>query len=68
MAEKSQPPEGGSAPPRGPKPRIETQIHRRKKAGKVPPLESEWDDEEGAPPPRLRMPPENMDRIPKPKG
>jgi hypothetical protein len=68
MAEKSQPPGGESAQPRGPKPRIETQIHRRKKARKIPPLESEWDDEQGKPPPHLRMPPGNMDRNPKPKS
>jgi hypothetical protein len=42
--------------------RIETQIHRRSKAKKVFPLESEWDAETGAPPESLRMPASNMDR------
>lgn len=59
MTERPQPP--------GPNPRIETQIHRRKKAKKVLPLESEWDAESGLPPQRLRMPAESMDRNPRPK-
>ncbi len=54
----------GEAPKRR---RIETQIHRRKKAKAVPPLESEWDADAGAPPDRLRMPADRMDRTPKPK-
>ena len=39
--------------------RIETQIHRRKKAMAVPPLEAEWNIGFGCPP-HLRMPPEKM--------
>jgi hypothetical protein len=46
----------------GGKPRIETQISRRKKARAVPPLESEWDLTTGHPPAALRMPPEKMRR------
>lgn len=36
--------------------RIETQIHRRRKAKALSPLEPEWDISEQAPPARLRMP------------
>ncbi|WP_447978934.1 hypothetical protein [Candidatus Nitrospira bockiana] len=44
--------------------RIETQIHRRKKAKAVPPLEAEWQagsDE----PPNLRTPSDRMQKTPK---
>jgi hypothetical protein len=37
-------------------PRIETQIHRRKKAKAFSVLESEWDQVEQMPPLHLRMP------------
>jgi hypothetical protein len=48
-------------PPGGePKRRIETQIHRRKKAKAVPPLEAEWDVQSGSPPSDLRMPSDKM--------
>ncbi len=40
--------------------RIETQIHRRKKAKAVPPLEAEWDAESGHPSSGLRMPSDKM--------
>jgi hypothetical protein len=41
--------------------RIETQIHRRKKAKATLPLESEWD--EGSPtPPDLKMPSDRLHR------
>jgi hypothetical protein len=43
-----------------PRRRIETQIHRRKKAKPVFPLEAEWDAESGTPPTGLRMPPDKM--------
>ena len=42
--------------------RIDTQIHRRKKAKAVPPLQAEWDVTEGTPPTKLRMPSENMSK------
>ncbi|MFQ5991788.1 MAG: hypothetical protein ACE5NA_05060 [Nitrospiraceae bacterium] len=42
--------------------RIDTQIHRRKKAKAVPPLQAEWDVTEETPPTKLRMPSENMSR------
>jgi hypothetical protein len=45
-----------------PKRRIETQIHRRKKAKAVLPLEAEWDASSGRPPDRLRMPAEKMSK------
>lgn len=48
----------GSRRPR----RIETQIHRRKKAKAVLPLEAEWTVGSGQAPPALRMPPENMSK------
>ena len=40
-----------------PSPRIETQIHRRKKAKAVSPLKTEWEESQNAPPVHLRMPP-----------
>lgn len=49
-------PPGGDEPKR----RIETQIHRRKKAKAVPPLEAEWQIESGNPPSGLRMPSDKM--------
>ena len=42
------------------KPRIETQIHRRKKAKAVLPLEAEWDADSGTPPSGLRTPSDRM--------
>jgi hypothetical protein len=45
-----------------PRRRIETQIHRRKKAKAVYPLEAEWDASSGPPPERLRMPSNKMTR------
>ncbi|OLB03403.1 MAG: hypothetical protein E6K61_03710 [Nitrospirae bacterium] len=48
-------------PARGtPKRRIETQIHRRKKAKPVFPLEAEWDADSATPPTGLRMPSDKM--------
>lgn len=57
----SEHPKGSKFPP---KRRIETQIHRRKKAKAVPPLEAEWDMASGTPPTGLRTPPEKMQRNP----
>jgi len=51
-----------SASKSGGKPRIETQISRRKKAKAIPPLESEWEATTGHPPADLRMPAEKMRR------
>ncbi len=42
--------------------RIETQIHRRKKAKAVPPMESEWEDAQQGQPSQLRTPPDKMKR------
>lgn len=54
--------EGGrSGLPR--KGRIETQIHRRKKAKAVLPLESEWQSDSATPPLNLRMPSSTMAKI-----
>ena len=41
------------------KPRIQTQIHRRKKAKAVPPMEDEWDSDSSSPP-NLRTPQSHM--------
>jgi hypothetical protein len=42
------------------RPRIETQIHRRKKAKAFSALEPEWDHIDQVPPSHLRMPPSHM--------
>ena len=42
------------------RPRIKTQIHRRKKAQAFSALELEWDRTDRLPPPHLRMPPDRM--------
>lgn len=55
---REQPHSFGSRPQR----RIETQIHRRKKAKAVFPLEAEWTVGSGQAPAALRMPPENMNK------
>lgn len=67
MTEEPRPPGSGQPSQSSPRRRIETQIHRRKKAKKVFPLESEWDVDVGSPPERLRMPPEKMGRSSAPK-
>ena len=41
-------------------PRIETQIHRRKKAKAFSALEPEWDQTDQMPPSHLRMPSDHM--------
>ena len=59
------------APGQGPasgesrKRRIETQIHRRKKAKAVSPLEAEWDAQSNRPPVGLRMPSDKMNKTQK---
>jgi hypothetical protein len=49
-----QPPTHGA--PRQNRPRIETQIHRRKKSKALSALELEWDQIDQVPPSQLRMP------------
>jgi hypothetical protein len=44
--------------------RIETQIHRRKKAKAFSSLEPEWDQDDQVPPPHLRMPAGRMSPTP----
>jgi len=51
-----------SAGPRPP--RIETQIHRRKKAKALSPLTPEWDGPATRPPAKLRMPANRMRKSP----
>lgn len=60
MNEPGRPPSGQASPPGGRKRRIETQIHRRRKAKAVPPLEAEWDVESNQPSSHLRMPSDKM--------
>ncbi|HXV69707.1 MAG TPA: hypothetical protein VD738_12370 [Nitrospira sp.] len=52
------------------KPRIETQIHRRRTVGVRSPLETEWDLSQGGPPGRLRTRPSSnpSDSIRREKG
>ena len=40
--------------------RIETQIHRRKKAKAVSPLTDEWENSQAGPPKGLKRPPQDM--------
>ena len=40
--------------------RIQTQIHRRKKAKAVSPLTNEWDRSQAGPPKGLKRPPQDM--------
>jgi hypothetical protein len=49
-----------SEPAKASRRRIETQIHRRKKAPPVAPLQAEWDQTDGDRPTRLRTPSEKM--------
>lgn len=46
------------------RPRIETQIHRRKKAKAFSALEPEWDQIDHLPPSHLRMPSDRMASTP----
>ena len=40
--------------------RIQTQIHRRKKAKAVSPLTNEWESSQAEPPKGLKRPPQDM--------
>jgi len=40
--------------------RIQTQIHRRKKAKAVSPLTNEWEGSQSGPPKGLKRPPQDM--------
>jgi hypothetical protein len=40
--------------------RIQTQIHRRKKAKAVSPLTDEWENSQAGPPKGLKRPPQDM--------
>ena len=59
---RSRPENGPSADSRPP--RIETQIHRRKKAKALSPLTPEWDRRDTRPPAKLRMPADRMRKAP----
>lgn len=54
-------PSGGAQTPAGKK-RLDTQIHRRKKAPPVLPLEAEWDEASSSRSADLKMPPDRMSR------
>jgi hypothetical protein len=60
MDDQQQPRPGGTPAPGGRPPRIETQIHRRKKAKALSPLTAEWDARRPDAPPKLRMPSSRM--------
>lgn len=62
MSESKRTAETGRASGGSPKHRIETQIHRRKKAKAVFPLEVEWDADSASPPIGLRMPSDKMNK------
>ena len=55
---KSQP--NKSEDPRPPRRRIQTQIHRRKKAKPVYPMTDEWEQSQDSPPKGLKRLPEDM--------
>jgi hypothetical protein len=57
-------PTGTPVPPAGRQRRIETQIHRRKKAKGVPPFEAEWDAASGTLSKELRMSRDQMKNKP----
>lgn len=50
--------QSNEAPPK----RIQTQIHRRKKANAVSPLTNEWESSQSEPPKDLKRPPQDMRR------
>jgi hypothetical protein len=60
MDEQQESRSGGAPAPGGRPPRIETQIHRRKKARALSPLTDEWDVRRPDAPPKLRMPSSRM--------
>ena len=59
MAKKNVNEQKDSGPPDPPK-RIQTQIHRRKKAKAVSPLTNEWESSQADPPKGLKRPPQDM--------
>ncbi len=60
MGEQQQSRPGGTPPSGAHPPRIETQIHRRKKAKALSPLTAEWDVRRPDSPPKLRMSSDRM--------
>lgn len=64
MNEPKQAPGQASASGESQRRRIETQIHRRKKAKAVFPLEAEWDARSNRLPVGLRMPSDKMKNAP----
>ena len=60
MGHESQPRPDGVPGSEGRPARIETQIHRRKKAKALSPLTAEWDVRRPDIPPKLRMPSSRM--------
>ena len=54
-----QPDKEGQSDEKAPK-RIQTQIHRRKKAKAVSPLTDEWESSQSGPPKGLKRPPQDM--------
>jgi len=60
MGEQQPPRPDGMPPPDARPPRIETQIHRRKKAKALSPLTAEWDARRPDAPAKLRMPSSRM--------
>lgn len=59
MAKKNVNERKDSGSPDPPK-RIQTQIHRRKKAKAVSPLTNEWESSQAEPPKGLKRPPQDM--------
>ena len=59
MAKKNVNERQDSESPNPPK-RIQTQIHRRKKAKAVSPLTNEWESSQSGPPKGLKRPPQDM--------
>jgi hypothetical protein len=64
MGERPKPRPDRAAGPGARPPRIETQIHRRKKAKALSPLMAEWDVQHPDSPPNLRMPSNRMRKSP----
>jgi len=60
MGDQQQSRPGGTPHPDARPPRIETQIHRRKKAKALSPLTAEWDASRPDSPAKLRMPSNRM--------
>jgi hypothetical protein len=64
MGEQQKSRSDGTPAPDGRPPRIETQIHRRKKAKALSPLTAEWDARQPDIPAKLRMPSSRMKKSP----